>query len=242
MVTKTEDHNEEATHDVNGTDLRRVREMVARGYPQSMVAECLGITSEQARYAIVVVTGDREGAPPPVEIEQLCQSIQTGWTDEMAVAARHGDRRASSRVAVPTNLTSHELSAVNVAGKAARVAARVAAGNVNVKYLGEKPNGMNWWSRPNYRNRRSSRVFRTHEEALQWGREWMQRQAALDAEAARQSGNQEKNDAERYDAAGGRRSSGCYRGDARRVRHAQAAAEGCGERDGLVGSSRSACA
>jgi hypothetical protein len=228
MVTATEQADDLPTHDAFGTDLARVREMLALGYGEHMIAEALCITTKHARYAIIVATDDRQGAPSEDEIEALCVEIQTGWTEEMAVAARYGDRRASSRVAVPENLTPEEHASRVRVGKRKAVVDRAADGTVNVKYLEGIASDLKWWSRPTYRDQRASRCFRTHEEAVEFGRQWMKRQAEIDAMSASNTPSEETTDGQHDGSKRGRcGGGGCYRGDARRVRKARSKAS-CG--------------
>ena len=175
MVSRDSDY--EPTHDAFGTDLERVRQMLALGYGETMIGECLGITTNRARYAIIVATNDRQGAPTLEEIAARCEAIQSGWTEEQAESAKHGDRRNSSGVSAPGNLTFAERSNLCRTAKRRLVEERIAAGAVNVVFREGVNSPLKWWSRPRVRDKAGSRLFSTREEALAWGREWMLRQA-----------------------------------------------------------------
>lgn len=182
-MTKNDD---EPTHDCYGTDLRRVRGMLAVGYEIDLIAESLGIPLHLARYAVLVATGDREGAPSEEELAAICREIQAGWTDDQAVAARRGEARLSSLVVRPDH-------AVQAARRqdwlARRQAERVAAGVVPVFERPSLPASQRFQARVdiqiNGRRYYASQSFATREQAERWGRAWMVRkwEEAAHAEA-----------------------------------------------------------
>lgn len=178
MVTTTHDDDDsQPTHDVYGTDLRRVRAMLAAGFTDSLIAEALSITVHAARYAIIVATDDREGAPDLDELAALCREIQAGWTPEQAAAAWHGEPRMSSPVvrqhyAATCQRLSDALSR--------RQQQRIAEGEVPVFFRPTLPAALRWQCRVDIqirgKRRCASQSFATREEAEAWGREWKKRQ------------------------------------------------------------------
>lgn len=169
MVTTTNDDMPE--RDAFGTDLNRVRTMLDLGYSERMIGRLLGITTNRARYAAIVATGDRQGAPTPEEIwVSGVAEIQAGWTEDMARAAKHGEPRLSSTVV--------RDMAKYIAGQESRdrhhdeqMRRRVESGRVPVYQLktGEK----RWQVKLQLRGRYVSRRFGTREEAEAWGRDWL---------------------------------------------------------------------
>ena len=184
MVTKTTNDDDLPTHDAFGTDLRRVRTMLDRGFAESLIAECLGIDTNRARHAVIVATDDRQGAPTPEEIAQRCAEIQAGWTPEQAAQAKHGEPRLSSRVARPHSITREERSRIAIAAAAKRMAERVASGKVSVRFYPDIKSERKWQSRPCYRGRNGRRMCVTEAEAIAWGQDWLVKQHERDAEAS----------------------------------------------------------
>ena len=178
MVTTTHDDDDyQPTHDVYGTDLRRVRAMIAAGFSDSLIAEALSITVHAARYAILVATDDREGAPDLDELAAICREIQAGWTPEQAAAARHGEPRMSSLVVRPHAAITCQRREDSLSR---RQQERIAAGEVPVFERPSLPPSMRWQARLDiqiYGKRRyGQKSFPTREEAEAWGRAWMRRQ------------------------------------------------------------------
>jgi sugar diacid utilization regulator len=171
MVNSTNEF--EATHDCFGTDLGRVRQMLAAGYGESMIGQCLGITTNRARNAIIVATDDRQGAPTPEEIAAECEAIQSGWTEEQAHAAIHGRDRHSSK-SVPQMEQSEEQREHNywssILDRIERKEPRVYRTN-NGRFI----------CRVQLKNAKAGRRFDTREEAVAWGREWLRDQAKRQA-------------------------------------------------------------
>jgi len=176
MVTTTHD-DDMPTHDANGTDLRRVRAMLAAGFGADLIAEALGISTHRAAYAILVATDDREGAPDLEQLAALCREIQAGWTPEQAAAARHGEPRNSSLVVRPHYAITCQRRETSLH---LRQAARIAEGEVPVFERPTLPPSMRWQARLDiqiYGKRRyGQKCFPTREEAEAWGRAWMRRQ------------------------------------------------------------------
>lgn len=83
--------------DAHGTDLSRVRALLARGYSDSLIAEVLGISVDNARYAVVVALDLREGSPSPEEIAAGRAEIQAAWSAQTFIDARRGVPRKSAR-------------------------------------------------------------------------------------------------------------------------------------------------
>ena len=177
MVTTTHDDDDMPTHDVHGTDLRRVRAMLAAGFSDTLIAEALSITIHAARYAIIVATNDREGAPDLDELAALCREIQAGWTPEQAAAARHGEPRNSSLVVRPHYAITCQRRETSLH---LRQAARIAEGEVPVFERPTLPPSIRWQARVDIqilgKRRYASQSFPTREQAQEWGRAWMRRQ------------------------------------------------------------------
>ncbi|MGI9176388.1 MAG: hypothetical protein ACR2IT_00855 [Pirellulales bacterium] len=175
MVTTTT--NEELpTHDANGTDLVRVADLRRRGYQDSLIAECLGIPSWRVRYAIQILTGDRDGCPSPEEIAALCQEIQAGWTPEMAVAARRGEVRNSSITVRPDAATTEAQRKAKVAAYWAEYRRRkLENADLPITYLANIASELRWQVQVRHDGLAMKRVFATREEALEAGREWLRR-------------------------------------------------------------------
>lgn len=178
MVTTTHDDDDyQPTHDANGTDLRRVRAMLAAGFTDSLIAEALSITIHAASYAIIVATNDREGAPDLDQLAALCREIQAGWTPEQAAAARHGEARMSSLVVRPHHAITCQRREDSLSR---RQAERIAEGEVPVFERPTLPPSMRWQARVDIqifgKRRYAAQSFPTREEAQEWGRAWMRRQ------------------------------------------------------------------
>jgi len=187
MVTTTETNDDDMpTHDAHGTDLRRVRAMMAAGYTDSMIAECLAISWSQMQYARQVVTGDRDGCPAPEEIREACRRIQDGWTEEQAIAARRGLARTSSVVVNPDRDAKKARACDAVRQHWARVRAeRIASGKINVVFHPEfRETARRWQVRVNALGRNASRFFHTRDEADAWGREWLRQRHEAAGNAA----------------------------------------------------------
>ena len=178
MVTTTHDDDDsQPTHDVYGTDLRRVRAMLAAGFSDSLIAEALSITVHAARYAILVATDDREGAPDLDELAAICREIQAGWTPEQAAAARHGEPRNSSLVVRPHAAITCQRREDSLSR---RQQERIAEGEVPVFERRSSPPSLRFQAICNiqvYGKRRyAQKCFPTRDEAQEWGRAWMRRQ------------------------------------------------------------------
>ena len=165
MVNADKIDNEPATHDAFGTDLRLVRRMLDQGFGESIIGECLGITTNRARYAIIVATDSREGAPTQEQIAAECEAIQAGWTEEQAVAAKLGRDRNSSAY-LPHIAKSNARRKQFYANAASR---RSEHGEPPVYQL---PNGR-FLCKVYVRGQQSARRFDTREEAIEWGRSWL---------------------------------------------------------------------
>lgn len=177
MVTTTED-DDLPTRDALGTDLVRVRKMLALGYGESMIAKLLGICTNRARHAVIVATGDRQGAPSPDEIAARCAEIQAGWSAEMAQAARRGEPRfSSSAIFADYAERVARRRAKQKAAAAARLAARVETGRVPVFKCVTLAGEVRWSVRVQIGDgpgrRTGIRTCDTREEAEAWGREWL---------------------------------------------------------------------
>ena len=178
MVTTTHDDDDEMpTHDANGTDLRRVRAMVAAGFGADLIAEALAISIHAARYAIVVATDDREGWPDETQVAEICREIQAGWTPEQFVAARHGEPRNSSLVVRPHHAITCQRREDSLSR---RQQERIAEGEVPVFERRSSPPSLRFQAICNiqvYGKRRyAQKCFPTRDEAQEWGRAWMRRQ------------------------------------------------------------------
>lgn len=177
MVT-TNENDDLPTHDVYGTDLARVRAMLARGFSPQLIAGCLAISLDKAHYAIVVATGDRQGSPEPDAIwTHGVAEIQAGWTPEQAAAAWRQERRSSSSVC----LGDADARRASYREKVARYWAerqrrRVFIDPVPVfkasRYAGGKP----YRCHVTLGDAESNRQFDTKEEAEAWGRAWLIRE------------------------------------------------------------------
>lgn len=176
MVTTTWD-DDMPTHDALGTDLRRVAAMLAAGYDEMLMSEALGLELYRVRYAVMVLTNDRDGCPTEEEIAAGCERLQAGWTPDMFVAARRREPRNSSLVVRPgyaetcrRKRESHQR----------RQAARVAAGIVPIREMPLNTPSRRFQARVEIQagGRRvcASQSFPTREEAEAWGREWLKRQ------------------------------------------------------------------
>lgn len=173
MVTTTEQNDDDIpTHDAYGTDLRRVRAMIARGFSDRLIGESLGISRERARHAILVATDDRQGAPTPSEIASACHEIQSGWTAEMAAAARRGEPRLSSTTVRVNHRETRERVRQAVVAYWARTRERRVEEQpipITVRPGMERP----FRAHVRLRNRGQNKCFATREEAEAWGREWL---------------------------------------------------------------------
>lgn len=172
MVTTTHQFDEDMpSHDALGTDLRRVAAMLAAGYAERQMAQALGTTTQHVRYAVAVLTNDREGAPSPEEIEAVCREIQTGWTSEMWVAARRRENRFSSSVVRPDPTIAASRRREGYDRMTRR---RVYEEPVPVHHR----TGMEfpWEARVHVGDRGARQVFATREEAQAWGRAWLVRE------------------------------------------------------------------
>jgi hypothetical protein len=174
MVTTTHDEDgETVTHDAFGTDLRRVRGLLASGCDALLIAEALGINIHRARYAITVATDDREGAPDPDQVASLCREIQSGWTPEQAAAARHGEPRLSSSVVRPNASSRAERAAAVAAYWAERRRHMVYDRPVTVRHHPEYRSALRFEVFVRYQNNHARRFFATREQAEAFGREWL---------------------------------------------------------------------
>ena len=171
------------THDALGTDLRRVSALLEKGFEECAIAEILGCTVNHARHAIIVATGDRQGAPTPEEIAAGIREIQSGWTPEMAVAARRGEARASSRVVRDMNRWAAGLVKRSKSHAIAR-ATRVNSGPIKVIHHADWVTERRYEVRVRYRDRSVRRCFTTHAEAETFGRDWLIAEHESDAEAS----------------------------------------------------------
>ena len=166
--------NDMPERDCYGTDLARVREMLARGYTAELIGEALGIPRHLAAYAVVVATGDREGAPSEEELAALCREIQAGWTEEQAVAARHGDARMSSMIVRADGVL---CSSRRENGLVLRQAERIESADVVVIDRPAASPERRYLAKPSIqifgRRHYAERSFRTQDEAREWGRAWM---------------------------------------------------------------------
>ena len=173
MVTTTQTNDDDLpTHDAFGTDLRRVRAMVARGFSDRLIGESLGISRERARHAILVATDDRQGAPTPGEIAAVCAEIQAGWTAEMAAAARRGEPRLSSTTIRKDHAETRDRVRQAVVAYWARTRERRVEEQpipIRVRPGLERP----YRAHVRLRDRAANRCFATHEEAEAWGRQWL---------------------------------------------------------------------
>lgn len=176
MVTKTTNHDDDLpTHDAWGTDLVRVRNLLAAGYSESLIAQAMGLTTNRIREALIVATGDRQGSPTPEQIAALCAEIQAGWTEEQATAAKHGEPRLSSRVVRP------DADAIE-AGRVAKVAAYWAQRRrerlekaIPVRFMPHIQSDKRWKLQLNACGRAIHRYYATREEAEAEGRAWLQK-------------------------------------------------------------------
>lgn len=170
MVTTTNEHDELPTHDALGTDLRRVAAMLAAGYSERLMMQALGTTAQRIRYAVAVITQDREGSPTEEEIAAACEELQAGWTTEMAVAARHGLPRLSSRV-VQRNFERN----IEVRKAAARERQRwiVEHAPIRIHVLTNARSDRVFEARVHLFDKCSRKAFATREEAEAWGRAWL---------------------------------------------------------------------
>lgn len=167
-------HDDIPTHDCYGTDLARVARMLEQGYSIELIAEALGITVLRARYAVIVATGDREGAPDEDELAALVAEIQSGWTAEQAAAARRGESRFSSAV------VSRRVVQSDATARAAlmrRTAMRVHHGRVPISPRRRADGSIRFEARVEIeldgRRTQACRVFDTRDEAEAWGRDWL---------------------------------------------------------------------
>lgn len=174
------------THDSWGTDLARVRAMLDRGFGVQLIAECLGISRSRAYDAVVVATGDREGAPSPEEIAAACEAIQRSWPRATLLAAARGERRISSDATRrATNcVPRREIQSRAQAALNRRVAKRVASGAVNVRQI-NTADGIKWLVRESVCGAETSRTFATRCEAVRYGQQWLQERFQRQAEACR---------------------------------------------------------
>lgn len=168
-------HDDIPTHDCYGTDLRRVSRLLANQFPVELIAEALGISIPRARYAVIVATGDREGAPAPDELAALLAEIQAGWTPEQAAAAARGEARFSS-----TAISRRRPTLCSPAAREAlerRTARRVEEGQFPIYTRRLVDGSLRYEARVEiYHDGRRSceqRTFCTRDEAAAWGREWL---------------------------------------------------------------------
>lgn len=187
MVTTTPyDDDDLPARDALGTDLRRVAGLLERGWEEQGIAEILGITVDRARHAIIVVTGDRQGAPSPEEIAAAVLEIQAGWTEEQAIAARRGEQRASSTAVRDPRRWAEGLVKRSVARAEAK-AFRVKSGPIRVIHHVDWITERRFEARVHYGTRSARRCFTTYGEAEAWGREWLIAEHESDVEASRSS-------------------------------------------------------
>ena len=172
MVT-TNENDDMPTHDCFGTDLARVRAMLDLGYPESLIAESMGIHLNRARHAVIVATGDRQGAPTLEEIAERCAEIQAEWTPEQAQAAKHGEARLSSPL-VRNMARFFNGQKARQAHHEEALRRRFESGDVRVV---EMPgNGKRYEARVQCGGRTCAKRFDDRDEAVEWGRAWMRRQ------------------------------------------------------------------
>lgn len=188
MVTTI--HDDLPTHDIHGTDLGRVRNMLDRGYSVELIAECLGVEKWQAKYAVAVATDDREGSPEPHEIEACVAEIQAGWTEEQAILARKLEHRTSSSVAI--DLRRRERTAASneqrrrsaLAAHGEKRRQRLDEGRFQIRHHPEfTRSNKRWEIRINHRDRAfCRRHFETREQCEQFGRQWLAARIRADEE------------------------------------------------------------
>ena len=173
MVSTTTNDDDLPTHDCYGTDLNRVRAMLGLGYSESLIAQSMGLDTNRVRHAVIVATGDRQGAPTLEEIAERCLEIQAEWTPEQAAAAKHGEARLSSPV-VRNMARFFNGQKQRQAHHEERLRRRVESGDVRVV---EMPGaGKPFEARVQLGGRTCAKRFNDRDEAVEWGRAWMRRQ------------------------------------------------------------------
>jgi hypothetical protein len=174
MVTTTTNENDDLpTHDCFGTDLARVRTMLGLGYSESLIAQSMGLYINRVRHAVIVATGDRQGAPTLEEIAARCAEIQAGWTPEQAESAKWGEARLSSSLVRDMSRFFNGKKARQAHHEEA-IRRRVESGDVRVVEMtgGGKP----YEARVQVGGRTCAKRFNDRDEAVEWGRAWMRRQ------------------------------------------------------------------
>jgi hypothetical protein len=182
--TYTDAGCEPATHDLFGTDLVRVRDLLARGFAALEISQILGVTLNRSNHAIIVATDSREGSPSPEEIAAGIAEIQAGWTEEMAVAAWHGERKRRSS---PVVHATDRWAATADRRRIMDARRRTTSGPVTVTHHRDWVTDRRYEARAHYHGRNATRCFSTQAEAEAWGRDWITAEQECDAEALHES-------------------------------------------------------